>query len=709
MQDDKLIGQLSKEFGTSERFIQNTLSLIDEGATTPFMARYRKEATGGMDEVVIEQVRTRIQQIRELEKRKIFVIDTIKEQGKLTAELEKQIVSCTDTQQLEDLYLPYKPKRKTRATTARENGLEPLAMWLLKEPNQDPFREASRFVKGAVGDEDAALQGARDIIAEMMSENVQARNIVRQQFERFAAVEAKVAKGKETEGIKYKDYFAFSEPLHRCPSHRLLAVFRGEEEGFLKLSIEPESEPAIDKLTRSFVKYNSDSSDQVAEAIKDSYKRLLSPSIETEYRGLAKAKADAEAIRVFQENLRQLLLAAPLGAKRILAIDPGYRTGCKVVCINEEGKLLHDGVIYPHEPQRETLRAEKDITHLVERYQIEAIAIGNGTAGRETQNFVSTLKFGHDCPVFMVNENGASVYSASEIARDEFPDKDITVRGAVSIGRRLMDPLAELVKIDPKSIGVGQYQHDVDQHLLKNGLDQVVLSCVNKVGVDVNTASKSLLTYVSGLGPQTAQNIVSFRDENGPFTSRAQLKKVPRLGEKAFEQCAGFLRIRKAKNVLDNSAVHPESYGIVDKMAKDLKCSVADLISEESLRKKIIPQHYITAEAGLPTIKDIIEELAKPGRDPRDTIKAFSFANVKSPEDLYIGMVLPGIVTNITNFGCFVDVGVKQDGMVHISHLANRFVKDPNEVVKLQQHVQVKVLEVDLVRKRISLSIKEAQ
>jgi uncharacterized protein len=709
MQDDKLIGQLSREFGTSERFIQNTLGLIDEGATTPFMARYRKEATGGMDEVVIEQVRTRIQQIRELEKRKIFVIDTIKEQGKLTAELEKQIVSCTDTQQLEDLYLPYKPKRKTRATTARENGLEPLAMWLLKEPNQDPFREASRFVKGAVGDEDAALQGARDIIAEMVSENVQARNIVRQQFERFAAVEAKVAKGKETEGIKYKDYFAFSEPLHRCPSHRLLAVFRGEEEGFLKLSIEPESEPAIDKLTRFFVKYNSDSSDQVAEAIKDSYKRLLSPSIETEYRGLAKAKADAEAIRVFQENLRQLLLAAPLGAKRILAIDPGYRTGCKVVCINEEGKLLHDGVIYPHEPQRETLRAEKDITHLVDRYEIEAIAIGNGTAGRETQNFVSTLKFGHDCPVFMVNENGASVYSASEIARDEFPDKDITVRGAVSIGRRLMDPLAELVKIDPKSIGVGQYQHDVDQHLLKNGLDQVVLSCVNKVGVDVNTASKSLLTYVSGLGPQTAQNIVSFRDENGPFTSRAQLKKVPRLGEKAFEQCAGFLRIRKAKNVLDNSAVHPESYGIVDKMAKDLKCSVADLISDENLRKKIIPQHYITAEAGLPTIKDIIEELAKPGRDPRETIKAFSFANVKSPEDLYIGMVLPGIVTNITNFGCFVDVGVKQDGMVHISHLANRFVKDPNEVVKLQQHVQVKVLEVDLVRKRISLSIKEAQ
>ena len=551
-----------------------------------------------------------------------------------------------------------------------------------------------------------ALQGARDIIAEIINEDSYIRSMIRLQFEKHAVIYTKVSKGKEVEGNKYQDYFSFDEPLNRCPSHRLLAVFRGEEEGFLKLSIEPDEDIAIKKIEYQYIKRNNESSKQLAIAIKDSYKRLLAPSMENEFRSLAKARADEEAIKVFAENLRQLLLSAPLGNKRILAIDPGFRSGCKVVCLNEEGKLLADDIIHPHEPQRELAKASEKIKQLAQKFNIEAIAIGNGTAGRETEDLVKNISFDNKPEIFMVNENGASVYSASEVAREEFPDKDVTVRGAVSIGRRLADPLAELVKIDPKSIGVGQYQHDVDQPKLKHSLDSVVQSCVNNVGVNLNTASKSLLTYVSGLGPQIAQNIVAYRNEHGAFSSRAQLKKVPRLGDKAFEQCAGFLRISKAKNALDNSAVHPESYHIVEQMAKDQQCKVEDLIHNESLRKNINPAKYVSENFGLPTINDIIKELAKPGRDPRATLQAFSFADVKQPEDLYVGMVLPGIVTNITNFGCFVDIGVKQDGMVHISQLANRFVRDPNEVVKLQQQVQVKVLELDLQRKRISLTMK---
>ena len=551
-----------------------------------------------------------------------------------------------------------------------------------------------------------ALQGARDIIAEIINEDSYIRSMIRLQFEKHAVIYTKVSKGKEVEGNKYQDYFSFDEPLNRCPSHRLLAVFRGEEEGFLKLSIEPDEDIAIKKIEYQYIKRNNESSKQLAIAIKDSYKRLLAPSMENEFRSLSKARADEEAIKVFAENLRQLLLSAPLGNKRILAIDPGFRSGCKVVCLNEEGKLLADDIIHPHEPQRELAKASEKIKQLAQKFNIEAIAIGNGTAGRETEDLVKNISFDNKPEIFMVNENGASVYSASEVAREEFPDKDVTVRGAVSIGRRLADPLAELVKIDPKSIGVGQYQHDVDQPKLKHSLDSVVQSCVNNVGVNLNTASKSLLTYVSGLGPQIAQNIVAYRNEHGAFSSRAQLKKVPRLGDKAFEQCAGFLRISKAKNALDNSAVHPESYHIVEQMAKDQQCKVEDLIHNESLRKNINPAKYVSENFGLPTINDIIKELAKPGRDPRATLQAFSFADVKQPEDLYVGMVLPGIVTNITNFGCFVDIGVKQDGMVHISQLANRFVRDPNEVVKLQQQVQVKVLELDLQRKRISLTMK---
>jgi uncharacterized protein len=706
MQDKSLYSIISDHLGISLKQVSATIKLIDEGATVPFISRYRKEATMGLDEVEIENIKNTTSKFRELEKRKLSILDTIKEQGKLTPVLEQQINDCWDSNALEDIYLPYKPKRKTKASTARENGLEPLALWLLRELPQDVKFEASKFINDKVGSEEMALQGARDIIAEMINEDSKVRSMLRLQFEKHAVIYTKVSKGKEVEGNKYQDYFSFDEPLNRCPSHRLLAVFRGEEEGFLKLSIEPDEELAIKKIEYQYIKRHTESSKQLSLAIKDSYKRLLATSMENEFRALAKARADEEAIKVFAENLRQLILSAPLGNKRILAIDPGFRSGCKVVCLNEEGKLLMDDIIYPHEPQRELAKASEKIKQLVQKFNIEAIAIGNGTAGRETEDLVKNISFENKPEIFMVNENGASVYSASEVAREEFPDKDVTVRGAVSIGRRLADPLAELVKIDPKSIGVGQYQHDVDQYKLKHSLDSVVQSCVNNVGVNLNTASKSLLTYVSGLGPQIAQNIVAYRNENGAFSSRAQLKKVPRLGEKAFEQCAGFLRISKAKNALDNSAVHPESYHIVEQMAKDQQCKVEDLILNEGLRKNINPSKYVGENFGLPTINDIIKELAKPGRDPRATLQAFSFADVKKPEDLYVGMVLPGIVTNITNFGCFVDIGVKQDGMVHISQLANRFVRDPNEVVKLQQQVQVKVIELDLQRKRISLTMK---
>jgi uncharacterized protein len=706
MHENDFISIIANQLGIQQKQVIATVKLLNEGSTVPFIARYRKELTNALDEVQIENIRLLNLKFTELVKRKISIIETIKEQGKLTPLLEKSIHDCWDLNLLEDIYLPYKPKRKTKASIAREKGLEPLAIWLLKENNNSPVIEASRYLKNGVSSEEEALQGARDIIAEMVNEDAKARNIIRNQFEKHAVVYTKIAKGKETVGIKYQDYFKYDEPLNRCPSHRLLAVFRGEEEGFLKLNIEPDEEIAIQRLEYIFVKRNNDSSYQIELAIKDSYKRLLSPSMETEFRNLAKAKADEEAISVFAENLKQLLLSAPLGSKRILAIDPGFRSGCKVVCLNEEGKLLVDDIIYPHEPQRDVQKAEAKIIYLVEKYNIEAFAIGNGTAGRETEEFIRNINFKTEPQIFMVNENGASIYSASEVAREEFPDKDLTVRGSVSIGRRLADPLAELVKIDAKSIGVGQYQHDVDQNKLKQSLDVVVQSCVNQVGVNLNTASKSLLTYVSGLSAQTAQNIINFRNENGAFTSRNQLKKIPRLGDKAFEQCAAFLRIPNAKNVLDNSAVHPESYVIVEQMAKKNACTVNDLISNEAIRKTIRPENYITETAGLLTINDILKELAKPGRDPRAMIQQFSFANVKKPEDLYQGMILPGIVTNITKFGCFVDIGVKQDGMVHISQLADKFIADPNQVVKLQQQVQVKVLEVDLLRKRIALTMK---
>ncbi len=698
---------IAQSYQLNERFVRSTIALLDEGATVPFISRYRKEATGGMDEVQIETVRLAATRYRELISRKQYILEIISEQGKLTPELEQRIQECWDHAVLEDIYLPYKPKRKTRATIAKEKGLEPLADWIMKELPGDAEDEAAKFITDQVPNESEALEGARDIIAEMVNENELARGLVRSMFEKTAVIYSKVARGKEEEGNKYMDYFNFDESLKKCPSHRLLAVFRGEDEGFLRLAIEPDEEVTLEKLERLFIKRSNASSAQLAEAIEECYDRLLAPSIENEFRSIAKARADEQAITVFAENLRQLLLSAPLGSKRILAIDPGFRSGCKVVCLNEEGKLLADEIIYPHEPQRDVRGSMDVIRRLVSAYQIQAIAIGNGTAGRETEELVRAITFSQPLEIYMVNESGASVYSASEVAREEFPDKDVTVRGAVSIGRRLADPLAELVKIDPKSIGVGQYQHDVDQHKLKQSLDTVVQSCVNNVGVNLNTASKSLLTYVSGLGPQLAQNIVQYRNEHGAFASRAQLKKVSRLGEKAYEQCAGFLRIPNAKNPLDNSAVHPESYEIVQRMAIDLGCKVDDLIRDESLRKKISPQQYVTDKAGLPTIQDILKELAKPGRDPREQLKPFTFADVKKPEDLHTGMILPGIVTNITNFGCFVDIGVKQDGLVHISQLADRFVRDPNEVVKLQQQVQVKVLEVDLVRKRIQLSMKE--
>ncbi len=693
-----------------EHRVQNTLKLLLDGATIPFISRYRKEATGGMDEVQISEINARYEKLCELAKRKETILSTIGELGKLTPELSKRIADCWEGTELEDIYLPYKPKRKTRAEIARQKGLEPLAVLLLMQRENNLAAKARAFVKGDVKDEEDALKGARDIIAEQVNEDERARNQIRRQFERQGVITAKVVKGKEGDeaAAKYRDYFDFSEPLKRCTSHRLLAIRRGEKEGILKVSITPADETECgERLERLFVKTNNECAHQVAEAVNDAYKRLLKPSIETEYAAISKEKADDEAIRVFAGNLRQLLLAPPLGQKRVMGIDPGFRTGCKVVCLDAQGALLHNEAIYPHPPKSEYKQAARKLTQLVEQYKIEAIAIGNGTASRETEQFVTSQRYDREIQVFVVSEDGASIYSASKTAREEFPDHDVTVRGAVSIGRRLIDPLAELVKIDPKSIGVGQYQHDVDQSKLKASLDQTVESCVNLVGVNVNTASKHLLTYVSGLGAALAQNIVDYRTENGAFRSRRELLKVPRMGAKAFEQCAGFLRIPGAENPLDNSAVHPESYSVVERMAKDLGYSVTDLIKNKELRSRIKIENYITDSVGLPTLTDIMQELDKPGRDPRRKIEMFEFdKNVRTLDDLQEGMELPGIVTNITNFGCFVDIGIKENGLVHVSQLADRFISDPSTVVSIHQHVRVRVMSIDRERKRIQLTMK---
>ena len=688
------------------RQVENTLSLLNGGATIPFISRYRKEATGGLDEVQIGEIKERHDKLTEIAKRKETILKTIEEQGKLTTDLKKRIEACWDATELEDIYLPYKPKRKTRAEAARQKGLEPLATILMMQRENNLMARVRTFIKGDVKDEEDALKGARDIIAEQVSEDERSRNQLRNQFSRQAIISSKVVKGKEEEAAKYKDYFDFSEPLKRCTSHRLLAIRRGEAEGLLKVSISPDDEECTERLERNYVRGNNECSQQVKEAVRDAYKRLLKPSIETEFAALSKEKADEEAIRVFAGNLRQLLLAPPLGQKRVMGIDPGYRTGCKVVCLDAQGNLLHNETIYPHPPKSEHSVSVRKLTKLVEQYAIEAIAIGNGTASRETEAFVTSQRYDRKLQVFVVSEDGASIYSASKIAREEFPEYDVTVRGAVSIGRRLMDPLAELVKIDAKSIGVGQYQHDVDQTALKKSLDTTVESCVNSVGVNLNTASRHLLTYVSGLGPTLAQNIVDYRAENGAFTSRKELMKVPRMGAKAFEQCAGFLRIPGAKNPLDNSAVHPESYAVVEHIAKDMKCSVEDLIKNKELRNKIDIKKYVTDQVGLPTLTDILAELEKPGRDPRQAIKVFEFdKNVKTIDDLKVGMTLPGIVTNITNFGCFVDVGIKENGLVHVSQLCREFVSDPTTVISIHQHVQVKVIGIDMERKRISMTM----
>ena len=694
--------------------MENTLKLLDEGCTIPFISRYRKERTGGLDEVQITAISNRLEQLQEIAKRKETVVKTITELGKMTPELQKRIDDCWDATTLEDIYLPYKPKRRTRASIAREQGLEPLATILLMQREQDPKRVAQRFVVGDVSDTATALKGAQDIIAEQVSEDERSRNQVRAAFRREAFIESKVVNAKKDtdEAQKYSDYFDWEEPLKRCSSHRLLAMRRGENEGILRISLTIDDEEAVSRLQRNYVHGNGPCQRLVAEAVEDGYKRLLLPSIETEFMNLSKSKADEEAIRVFAENLRQLLLSAPLGQKRVMGIDPGFRTGCKVVCLDAQGSLLHHEAIFPHPPVNHRMQACIHVQQMIKDYQIEAIAIGNGTASRETKEFVEDalkeMSQEKTAPtVFVVSEDGASVYSASKVARDEFPDEDVTVRGAVSIGRRLMDPLAELVKIDPKSIGVGQYQHDVDQTKLKHSLDQTVESCVNLVGVNLNTASQHLLTYVSGLGSVLAQNIVDYRKSNGAFTSRAQLKKVPRLGPAAYQQCAGFLRIPEAKNPLDNSAVHPESYHVVEQMAKDCGCSVSDLINNISTRESIDIKRYITEEVGLPTLTDIMKELEKPGRDPREQIEEFEFdSSVQTIDDLREGMELPGIVTNITNFGAFVDIGVHQDGLVHVSQLADKYVSDPTTVVRLHQHVRVRVISIDLRRQRISLSMR---
>jgi uncharacterized protein len=699
---------ISRTLNLPLKSVENTVKLLEEGATIPFISRYRKEATGGLDEVQTGDIKAWHEKYRELEKRKEFILKTISEQEKLTPELTEKINSCWDNTDLEDIYLPFKPKRQTRAEIARKSGLEPLAKWLMTQQHDPVETKAAQFVNEQVADVEAALKGARDIIAEWVNEDTSARQLIRNIFSHDAIISSKVVKGKEQEGEKYADYFDFATPLARCPSHRILAIRRGEAEGFLRVAISPDDEKCLDRLVPRYAKKDVPAADQVEEAVTDAYKRLLKPSIETEFANLSKEKADEAAIAVFAENLRQLLLSPPLGQQRILAVDPGFRTGCKLVCLNEQGDLLHNETIYPHPPQNEFTKAAGKVVKLVSTYRIDAIAIGNGTASRETERFISNLRYEKEVKVFVVSENGASVYSASKTAREEFPDYDVTVRGAVSIGRRLSDPLAELVKIDPKSIGVGQYQHDVDQTKLKHSLDRTVESCVNLVGVNLNTASRHLLTYVSGLGESLAQNIVDWRAENGPFRSRKELKKVPRLGVKAFEQCAGFLRITDAENPLDNSAVHPESYPIVEKMAHDLHCSVKELIRNKALISTIDINSYKTEEAGIETLNDILQELEKPGRDPRSTVQMLEFdPNIRTINDLREGMKLPGIVTNITNFGCFVDIGIKENGLVHISELADRFVSDPTEVVSLHQHVEVTVLSVDMERKRIALSLKK--
>ena len=699
---------IATSLGLTDKQVRQTLALLDDGATIPFISRYRKEATGGLDEVQIESIRDRYEKLKETERRKGTILTTIEAQGKLTDALKQRIESTWDNTELEDLYLPYKPKRKTRAEMARQKGLTPLATLLMLQKDPAPDRQAKSYVKGDVKSVEEALKGACDIIAEQVSEDERSRQTVRTTFDRRAVITARVVKGKEAEAANYRDYFDVADPLKRCSSHRLLAMRRAEAEGVLKVSIAPdEDDTCLERLERQYVRGNNACSHYVAEAVQDAYKRLLKPSIETEFAASSKERADDEAIRVFAANLRQLLLASPLGQKRVMGIDPGFRTGCKVVCLDAQGNLLHNENIYPHPPVSKPKEAAQKIQKMVEAYRIEAMAIGNGTASRETEDFLKHLRFDRDMQIFVVSEQGASIYSASKLAREEFPDYDVTVRGAVSIARRLMDPLAELVKIDPKSIGVGQYQHDVDQTKLKKSLDQTVESCVNLVGVNLNTASSHLLTYISGLGPQLAQNIVSYRAEHGPFASRRDLLKVPRMGAKAFEQCAGFLRIPDAMNPLDNTAVHPESYGIVEQMAKDLGCTVSELIADKQLRLRIQPERYLTDTVGMPTLKDILQELDKPGRDPRGPIKVFEFdPNVRTLDDLREGMELPGIVGNITNFGAFVDIGIKENGLIHLSQLADRYISDPNEVVSIHQHVRVRVLGIDTERKRIQLTLR---
>ena len=697
---------ISGNLNLPSKQISATLNLLEGGATIPFISRYRKEVTGGLDEVQIEAIQSQYEKLQETAKRKETILKTIDAQGKLTQELQKRIEQTWDATELEDIYLPYKPKRKSRAETARQLGLEPLSSLLLMQREPNPEQAAKRYVKGEVKSVEEALKGARDIIAEQVSENEQSRNNVRNAFGRDAVLTSRVVKTKEAEAAKYRDYFDWQEPLKRCSSHRLLAIRRGEAEGMLKVSITPNDDYCLERLQRQYVRGRNSSSEQVSMAVDDAYKRLLKPSIESEFAGTSKEKADEEAIRVFAENLRQLLLASPLGQKRVMGIDPGFRTGCKVVCLDAQGNLLHNENIYPHPPVGKTKEAMSRLQKMLEAYRIEAIAIGDGTASRETESFVKSMRFYTDVQVFVVSEQGASIYSASKLAREEFPEYDVTVRGAVSIARRLMDPLAELVKIEPKSIGVGQYQHDVDQGKLKRSLDQTVVNCVNQVGVNLNTASSHLLTYISGLGPQLAQNIVNYRTENGPFTSRKELMKVPRMGAKAFEQCAGFLRIPNAQNPLDNTAVHPESYGIVEAMAKDLGCSINELISNKEQRSRIVLERYLNEKVGMPTLRDILQELKKPGRDPRGKAKVFEFdPNVRTMDDLRVGMELPGIVGNITNFGAFVNIGIKENGLIHLSQMSDRYITDPNEVVSIHQHVRVQVVSIDTERKRIGLKL----
>ena len=697
---------ISGNLNLPSKQVSATLNLLEGGATIPFISRYRKEVTGGLDEVQIEAIQAQYEKLQETAKRKETILKTIDAQGKLTQELLKRIEQTWDATELEDIYLPYKPKRKSRAESARQLGLEPLSSLLLMQREPNPEQAAKRYVKGEVKSVEEALKGARDIIAEQVSENEQSRNNVRNAFGRDAVLTSRVVKTKEAEAAKYRDYFDWQEPLKRCSSHRLLAIRRGEAEGMLKVSITPNDDYCMERLQRQYVRGRNGSSEQVSMAVDDAYKRLLKPSIESEFAGTSKEKADEEAIKVFAENLRQLLLASPLGQKRVMGIDPGFRTGCKVVCLDAQGNLLHNENIYPHPPVGKTKEAMSRLQKMLEAYRIEAIAIGDGTASRETESFVKSMRFYTDVQVFVVSEQGASIYSASKLAREEFPEYDVTVRGAVSIARRLMDPLAELVKIEPKSIGVGQYQHDVDQGKLKRSLDQTVVNCVNQVGVNLNTASSHLLTYISGLGPQLAQNIVNYRTENGPFTSRKELMKVPRMGAKAFEQCAGFLRIPNAQNPLDNTAVHPESYGIVEAMAKDLGCSINELISNKEQRSRIVLERYLNEKVGMPTLRDILQELEKPGRDPRGKAKVFEFdPNVRTMDDLRVGMELPGIVGNITNFGAFVNIGIKENGLIHLSQMSDRYITDPNEVVSIHQHVRVQVVSIDAERKRIGLKL----